>query len=167
MSHWTFNNLPVERLDQLPGHAGLEGFVYRITCLETGMFYIGKKSFHAATKKRVSKTEILKTKTRKRIIRGRRESDWKKYWSSSKELQADVKRLGPEKFSCEILELCCTKKYLNYAEVYWQMRLEVLKVPSYNGNILGKYYHRDMLNCPDEAASTENESDTPNPKKDD
>jgi hypothetical protein len=153
MTHWLLHLPPatgrrrIEKLEDLPDHTQVTGFVYKITNLKTGKFYIGKKSLYAATKKKVSKTEIAKTKTRKRIIRGVKESDWKKYWGSSKDLKEDIKLLGAANFQREILELCCSKKYLAYAELAWQMKYEVLKHETYNGNILGRYYHRDMENC--------------------
>ena len=47
----------------------------------------------------------------------------------------------------EILELCCTKKYLNYCELAYQVKNDVLTNNSYNGNILGRYFLKDMQNC--------------------
>ena len=55
--------------------------------------------------------------------------------------------LIPENFKREILEVCCTKKYLNYCELSHQVKNDVLKGNTYNGNILGRYFARDMQNC--------------------
>lgn len=147
--HWWYPPVGyVTDISQLLNYENLEGFVYKITNLKTGAFYIGKKSLYSSVKKKIGVREKAATKTRKTFHRLRKESDWKKYYGSNKDLQADVKQLGPENFHREILELSCTKKYLSYAEFAWQVKLDVLKMPhSYNGNILGRYYSRDMENC--------------------
>ena len=57
-----------------------QGFVYMITDINTGKKYIGKKNFW--------KPKILpKTKTRKRRVRTRTESDWRTYFGSSEEVK--------------------------------------------------------------------------------
>ena len=144
---WYYQGRVVKELDELPNWEFLEGFVYKITNLETGKFYIGKKAIFHTTRKRISAREKKKTGTRSRIKVVTKESDWKKYWGSCKELIQDMRTYGPENFRREILETCCTKKYLSYAELSWQIKMDVLKNNSYNGNILGRFYHRDMENC--------------------
>jgi dissimilatory sulfite reductase (desulfoviridin) alpha/beta subunit len=128
----------------LPKYHELEGFVYKITNLSTGQIYIGKKSLFHTKKKRISQREKTETKTRKTFEFVKKESDWLKYYGSSKTLTDDVKKYGVDNFRREILELCKTKKYLSYAEFAWQVKLDVLRTNSYNGNILGKWYSRDM-----------------------
>jgi hypothetical protein len=124
------------------------GFIYKITNLETGRFYVGKKSFVYNKKKKLGKKEMaLMPVTRGRAITTKVEqvdSGWQKYWSSSKELQSDVKQLGEDKFERLILQLCMTKKQLTYFEMYYQMRENVLHIPSYNDNILGKFFRKDF-----------------------
>lgn len=137
----------ITRIDQLPNHETLVGFVYKITNLKTGKFYIGKKSLYHSRKKKISATEKRLTGTRKTFRTEVKESDWLHYHGSSKELSADISKLGNKHFKREILELCCSKKYLTYCELSWQVKLDVLKKDSYNGNILGRYYNRDMENC--------------------
>lgn len=141
---WMYKRKAITSLDKLPKYHELEGFVYKITNLSTGQIYIGKKSLYHTKKKKISARTKAETKTRKTFEYIKKESDWLKYYGSSKELSADVKLLGVEQFSREILELCKTKKYLTYAEFAWQVKLDVLKTNSYNGNILGKWYSRDM-----------------------
>lgn len=145
--NWIYKSKTVEDISDLPNYEHLEGFVYKITNLETGAIYIGKKSLYSNVKKKIGVREKAATKTRKTFHRLRKESDWKKYYGSSKELQEDIVALGKDRFKREILELCCTKKYLSYAEVAWQIRLDVLKTHAYNGNILGRWFFRDMENC--------------------
>ena len=63
------------------------GFVYRITDKESGKFYIGQKKMQ----KKVTRPP-LKGKVRKRHIV--KESDWKKYTSSSNDLNKDIFEYG-------------------------------------------------------------------------
>lgn len=121
MTDWTLNG---EVLDEAP--QGMCGFVYRITRVEDGKFYIGKKIFS----NRVTKPP-LKGKTRKR--RSVKESDWKSYYGSSEELKADVVLLGCGAFQREILHLCESKSKLSYWETYEIMVNHCLTDPnSYN-----------------------------------
>jgi hypothetical protein len=98
------------------------GFVYKITNLHDGRFYIGKKLFTRAGRKQV--------KGKKKKIRV--ESDWKKYYSSSEELNADVQKLGIHKFRREILRLCKSKSECTYYEAKYQFDLSVLMENTYN-----------------------------------
>ena len=72
---WNYNN---KKLIKKPENS--VGFVYKITNLDTGQMYIGKKSF---VKKRTRPP--LKGYKRKRV--DYIESDWKTYQSSNKEVQ--------------------------------------------------------------------------------
>lgn len=144
---WYYQHKIIEQIDDLPNHEHLEGFVYKIINLKTGKFYIGKKSLYHTRKKKISQRMKKQTGTRKTYERTVKESDWKDYYGSSKELLADIQKYGKKHFSREILELCCSKKYLSFCEIKYQMQLDVLKNQSYNGNILGRFYSRDMENC--------------------
>lgn len=123
------------------------GFVYKITNTQTGKFYIGKKAFFHNKKKKLTKKELAE-----QTGPGRRsttkveqvDSGWRDYYGSSKELLADIKSLGKDKFKRVILDFCETKKQLTYSEIYHQMVYRVLFVESYNDNILGKFYRRDF-----------------------
>ena len=55
------------------------GYVYRITNLQSGKQYIGRKYFTSRRKPRGGKRRVTS------------ESDWKKYYGSSEELKSDVK----------------------------------------------------------------------------
>ena len=123
------------------------GFVYKITDLETNKFYIGRKVLFFERTQKISKREKKATKTRKSKKIVRKESDWKTYYGSCTELLADVKKYGEIRFQREILELCCDKKYLGYCEVKWQIIHNVLNTNSYNENILGKFFRKDLKNC--------------------
>ena len=104
LGHWTCK----ESLTELPF-----GFVYIITNLSNDMKYIGKKQIVKKTKR-----PPLKGKKRKRIIVG--ESDWKTYTGSSDRLNADIEKLGKNKFKFEIIRSCGTKSELAYMETFYQ-----------------------------------------------
>ena len=116
------------------------GFVYRITNLQTGKQYIGRKYFWSKRKPRGGKRRVTS------------ESDWKKYYGSSDELKADRKLLGNESFKREILSLHTTGGRTNYAETKQLFLNNVLQetlddgTPKYyNSNILGRYYKKDYF----------------------
>jgi hypothetical protein len=125
------------------------GFVYKITNLTNGKFYIGKKYFYHTSNVKLGKKELAvlpvtrgRKSTTKQVIK---ESDWRSYWGSSKELQQDVKELGAEMFECIILKLCKDKKELTYYELHYQCTNEcLLSYDSYNDNILGKFFRKDL-----------------------
>ena len=82
------------------------GFVYLIECTKNGKKYYGKKLLTKAGYKQVKGK-------RKKI---RKESDWKTYFGSSKELLADVELLGEKYFKRTILRFCKTRGECNYFE---------------------------------------------------
>jgi hypothetical protein len=147
MNHWLYNNKKITCLDDIENHESIVGFVYQITNKQTGKIYIGKKILHNSRKTRISKKEKTTTATRKTFKRVVKESNWLDYWGSCKPLLEDLKQLGEEEFKREILEFCCTKKYLSFAEIEHQIKNDVLKRNTYNGNILSRYFQKDMQNC--------------------
>jgi hypothetical protein len=157
-TNWTYNGQEISCLEDLPDYEKYVGFVYKITDRETGKFYIGKKAFTASEKRKIGVREKSLTKTRKTFKRVTKESDWKKYYGSSKTLKADVKTYGPERFERVIVKLCCTKKYLSYCELANQILNDCLRNNSYNENILGRYYARDMQNCNTDVRTKETET---------
>ena len=117
------------------------GFVYRITNLQNGRKYIGRKYFTQRRKLRGSR--------RKRTS----ESDWKAYYGSSKELTEDRKLLGSNCFKREILSLHTTKGQVNFEETKQLFLHNVLTETVdgitplyYNSNILGRYMRKDYFN---------------------
>jgi hypothetical protein len=137
---WLYNNVPIEDID-----IKYVGFVYLITNLVTGKRYIGKKL--SKFSKTSTKTIKLKDGTKKKKkIRSKVDSDWKTYWSSSKDVQTDVKTLGEDKFKREILMFCLTKGTATYYEAKYQFQHQVLEKPDewYNGQIQCRI-HRSHL----------------------
>lgn len=105
------------------------GFVYQITNRFTGMKYIGKKFFW-------SKKTLPITKTRKRRKKLLVESDWRKYYGSSKTLLEDIEKMGAEAFCREILILCKTKGECAYLEAKVQFEKDVLLREDYYNGII-------------------------------
>lgn len=128
---------------------GCVGFVYKITNLRSGKFYIGRKSLFSNTKKKLTKKELAehtgpgKKPTKKLVTK---ESDWENYWGSNKTLLQEVKDSGTSDFRREILKLCFNKKQLTYWEVHFQCVNEVLLTDkSYNDNVLAKFFRKDLV----------------------
>ncbi len=108
---------------------GYTSFVYRITNRVSGKEYIGKKCL---------------TSYRRKIIKGRKnrkkitsESNWKEYFGSNAVLQEDVKLLGEEQFSREILRLCTSLGEASYYEAKYIFLENVLYRPE-------KYYNQSI-----------------------
>ena len=124
MSDWTYNN---EVVNDLPDD--VEGFVYVITNLTDNRKYIGKKLARFKTTK-----PPLKGRKNKR--RGFKESDWREYWGSSDHLNADVMKLGKDKFTREILHYCPSRGILSYLEAREQFDRKVLETDEYYNGII-------------------------------
>ena len=131
---WIFGGSPFlsEDID------GMHGFVYRITNLESGKQYIGRKYFWQHRKPR-GKSRRVKS-----------ESNWKKYYGSSDELKRDIKENGRDTFRREILSLHTTLGKVNYEETKQLFLHNVLmealddgRPMYYNSNILGRYMRKD------------------------
>ena len=122
---WTINGASVtdETVE------GYTAFVYIITNTESGKQYIGKK-----------RLQFTKTKSvNKKKKRFKVPSDWKTYYGSNKELNADVEKLGAHKFKREILRLCVTLGESTYYEAYEQFVRQVLLCPD--------QYYNEWIMC--------------------
>ena len=114
------------------------GFVYCITNKQSGKRYIGRKYFKQKRKLRGGKRRVTS------------ESDWKKYYGSSTELNSDRKILGNSAFKREILSLHTRLGDVNYEETkqlflnnVLQESLDNGEPAYYNSNILGRYMKKD------------------------
>ena len=125
------------------------GFVYLITNLDTGRRYIGKKLSKFSKVKYKVITQKNGIKKRKKI-RSKIDSDWQTYWSSSPEVQADVKALGEDKFTREILYFADSKGSLSYLEAREQFARQALENPTnwYNGIIQCRIHRSHVVNVP-------------------
>jgi hypothetical protein len=132
---WTYQGTVIEELPE-----ECVGYVYIITCIPTGRKYIGKKL--AKFSKITYKTVKLKNGTKKRKrIKGKIDSDWKEYWGSSPNLQADIEQLGKENFTREILYYCGSKAETSYIEARTQFERKVLESDDYYNGIINCRIH--------------------------
>ena len=135
MEPWYYNDNPVDELPE-----GTVGFVYLITNLTNNRKYIGKKL--ASFRKTKPPLKGRKNKRRTTV-----ESDWRTYFGSSDELNADVEQLGTEKFKREILFYCTSKSQLSYVEAREQFNHKVLESDEYyNGHIRVRVHGKGILN---------------------
>ena len=130
---WTYND---NEYDETPEE--YQGFVYIITELDTDKKYIGKKFFW--------KPKTLPvTKKRKRRVKTRVESDWRKYYGSSKEVQQLLELKGSDNFKRVILRLCKTKGECSYFEAKYQFDNDVLLRDDYYNEFIGCKIHSKHL----------------------
>jgi hypothetical protein len=136
---WTYQGTVIEELPE-----ECVGYVYIITCIPTGRKYIGKKL--AKFSKITYKTVKLKNGTKKRKrIKGKIDSDWKEYWGSSPNLQADIEQLGKENFTREILYYCGSKAETSYVEAREQFERRVLESDDYYNGIINCRIHGNHI----------------------
>ena len=116
----------------------LFGFVYRITNIQSGKQYIGRKYFWQKRKPKGGKRKVTS------------ESDWKRYYGSSDDLKRDIREIGKDSFRREIISLHETLGKVNYEETKQLFLHNVLMealddgTPMYyNSNILGRYMRKD------------------------
>jgi hypothetical protein len=110
------------------------GFIYRITELDTGKEYIGKKQ--------LTKMRRVTVKGRKNKKKVYSESDWKTYTGSSTHLNEQISLKGKDNYKFEIVSLHKTKGSLYYAEVRAHVMEDVLRVKMPNGE--PKYFNRQI-----------------------
>ncbi|ADK66304.1 NAD synthetase [Prochlorococcus phage P-SSM4] len=120
------------------------GFVYRITNLQNGKQYIGRKYFYQKRKPKGGKRKVTS------------ESNWKKYYGSSDELKEEIKKVGKDTFKREIISLHKTLGQVNYEETRQLFLNNVLTEADtdgtpkfYNSNILGRYMRKNYFGASD------------------
>lgn len=137
---WFYNN---REIDTLPEDC--MGFVYLITNLSDNRKYVGKKlaKFTRTRKKTVT---LKNGKKKQKKVKVRKDSDWKEYYGSSKELNKDIESLGTERFKREILFFCKSKAECSYVEAREQFSRKVLESTDYyNGNIMIRVHGSHIL----------------------
>ena len=145
---WTYNKKEITSINQLEKE--IMGFVDRIDHVPSNKSYVGKKFLVFTRKQKLGKKELKLFEGQKgrppkfKIVS--KESDWKTYWSSNKQLLELVKNEPKENFKRTILHFATSKKELTYFETKYQFLYEVLEKPNefFNDNILGKFFTRDF-----------------------
>ncbi len=127
---WYYEGRAITELSDIP--EGSIGFIYKITNKETRQFYIGKKSLYSHR----TLPPLKGYKRKRKVIK---ESKWKDYGSSNKEVQ------GWLEVHKQILRFCSTKKALTYYELKEQFRHDCLELEEcLNDNLLGKFFKKDL-----------------------
>ena len=150
---WIYKDQEINTIEDFPENT--YGFIYEVTYLPTGKKYLGKKVLYFKRNVKIGKRELAKIKQerKKKGIGGRppkkkqvvKESDWKTYYGSQKEIRELVKNEDKSSFNREILEVGFDKKHLTYLETKLLFTREVLEKEEYfNNNILGKFYSKDI-----------------------
>jgi hypothetical protein len=121
LGHWV-TQLPVQEPISY-------GFIYEITNNIDNKKYIGKKQCVT-----VKKLPPLKGKKNKR--HEIKETDWKTYTSSCRELNEDLQRLGKDNFTFNIIKWCNSKSELAYWEAKTQFDKDVLLREDYYNGII-------------------------------
>jgi len=154
MLNWLWNGNDVTE-DVIPENA--VGFVYKIEHIPSGKYYIGKKSLQSVRNVKIGKRELQRIREERKLagIRGslpkkkkvRKSSDWQKYYSSNDWIKEQISEGKEDEFKRSVLQFCYSKKSLSYYEVQYQFKYDVLSDENcLNGNILGKFYKKDLDN---------------------
>ena len=136
--HWTYKNREEFEIPE-----GSFGFVYRITDLESGRKYIGRKYLSRAktVSKRVLKKDGTKVTKKKK---SRVESEWQSYMGSCKPLLEEIAKKGKDKFKFEILSFANTRGQVNFLECLCQMKSDVLTDERYYNEAIGSGQFRGV-----------------------
>lgn len=109
--HWCF-------CESLPADSA-SGFVYMIINKTSGMRYIGKKNFRGTGK----------------LNKGK-QSNWRTYTSSSKQLNEEIQKTGKENFEFYVIEYYHTKGAVSYAEAWSQ---HIAEIPTNNHRFYNRF----------------------------
>ena len=145
---WTYKGETINEITDFPPNTF--GFVYVITHKPSGKKYIGKKVLYFNKKVKMGKkdyealTNVVGRKPAYKLAV--KESDWKTYYGSQKELKSLLKESKSSDFERFIIKTVPNKKLLTYFETKYQFIYQVLEKPDefFNDNILGKFYTRDL-----------------------
>ena len=144
---WLYKEQVINSIEDMP--QGTFGFIYMTTHKPSGVSYIGKKSLYHNVKRKLTKKELAEQTGRGRkpttqVVQ--KESDWKTYYGSTKQIVELIKGGKQEDFTREILQFVFNKKLLTYHECKYLFKYGVLEKPDkyFNDNILGKFFTKDF-----------------------
>lgn len=147
---WHYSGSIVDHIDKFPPNAF--GFIYKLTNIDTGKWYIGRKNLYSERNVKLNQKELAaeaalkkpgKKKSKKLVVK---ESDWLKYYGSEEQIKQEVKEKGHAAFKREILHVTFSRKATTYQEIRYQILHGALESDnSYNSNISGYYFRSDIL----------------------
>jgi hypothetical protein len=135
---WVYEGKNIESIEDFPQNT--YGFVYQVTHLPSQKKYIGKKVlYHNKTL-----PPLKGTKRKRKVVK---ESDWKTYYGSQKEIKDIVKQSLPSEFERLILRITFSKKLLTYYELKYLCSTGAIEPNStyINDNISGRFFRKDFL----------------------
>lgn len=144
INNWTFNGQEITSFSQMP--EGTLGFIYKIHNLDTGKYYIGRKTVSGNKKRKLTaKEKLLPENKRKTVIIEHKESPgWKTYNGSNEVLKAEIKK--GDKVVKEILHYCFSKAEITYLETREIICSGALVDElSYNGWVKATIYKKFLL----------------------
>ena len=153
---WWYEGKIITDISDMPDNT--YGFIYEVLHKPTDRKYLGKKVLFFERNVRIGKkeTEALKEERKAKGIGGRvpakkkviKESDWKDYYGSHKDIVQLIKEGKQFEFERKILTFVPNKKLLTYYECKYLFIKEVLEERNnyINDNILGKFYKKDFIN---------------------
>ena len=156
---WWYSGKMITDISDMPENT--YGFIYEVTHKPTDRKYIGKKVLFFERNVRIGKreAEALKEERKAKGIGGRvpakkkviKESDWKDYYGSHKDIVDLIKQNKQFEFERKILTFVPNKKLLTYYECKYLFINEVLESRNnyINDNILGKFYKKDFIDDKD------------------
>ena len=146
MSNWFYKGKEILEVGDMPEN--VFGFVYKTYHKPTNAYYIGKKQLFSKQKRKFGKREIeaITDKRAKHWEYVIKESDWKTYYGSQKEIKALIKESKQDDFSREILMFVPSKKLLSYYETKYLFAEGVIEPGStyLNDNIESRYFRKDF-----------------------
>lgn len=116
------------------------GFIYCITNRFNGRKYLGRKNYWFTRR-----VKVAGRKNRRKVVK---ESDWKTYTGSSKELNQDIAKHGIDNFAFRILSQHKYMSALKYAEVEQIIKRNALRAVMDDG-VTYTYYNgtAEALRC--------------------
>lgn len=144
MPNWTREDLEISSVEDFEKNS--IGFIYLIE-MSNGRKYIGKKNLYSERKKHFGKKKLseITDKRLKTYEIIKKESDWKSYLGSNKQLKEDLIE-GVRVVKREIIIECDSIKKLTFYELKALIVYDVLMNDEYyNDNILGKFFRKDLI----------------------
>lgn len=143
-SNWTYNNKEVLSLADMP--EGTLGFIYRIENLDTGKYYIGRKTVSSNKRKKLTAKEKLLPENKRKTFKYEISESvgWKNYYGSNVTLKTEVSE--GHQVKRQILTYCFSKASITLEEMKAILCSGALEdIKSYNGWIKCTIYKKHLI----------------------